>query len=126
MSKKDEQREIADKILEATEKRYGFVPLVNKVLSRRPDIFIPSANFTQSLLENEDQALERKTRFLCAVSAASAVGGEHCINVQMKHAKEAGASKDEILEAITIGSLMAMTKSQSYAFRKYEEMFGSE
>ena len=126
MSKKDEQREIADKILEATEKRYGFVPLVNKVLSRRPDIFIPSANFTQSLLENEDQALERKTRFLCAVSAASAVGGEHCINVQMKHAKEAGASKDEILEAITIGSLMAMTKSQSYAFRKYEEIFGSE
>ncbi len=126
MSEKDKEREIADKILKSIEERYGFVPLVNKVLSQRPDIFIPASNLATSLLENEDQALDRKTRFLCALSAASAEGAEHCMNVQMKHAVDAGANKDEILEALTIGSLMAMTKSQSYAFRKYQEMFGSE
>lgn len=120
------EKEAVKKILEAIEKRYGFVPLVNKVLSQRPDLFIPSANLAESILEGEKEALGRKERFLCAISAASAVGGEHCIGVQMKHAVDSGATKDEILEAIEIGSLMAMTKSQSYALRKFDEMFGDK
>jgi alkylhydroperoxidase/carboxymuconolactone decarboxylase family protein YurZ len=41
----------------------------------------------------------------------------------MHHAAQAGATKDEILESIIIGSYMAMTRSQSYALREYAEMF---
>ena len=116
-------REVADKILEAIKKEYGFIPLVNQVLSQRPDIFVPAANFGKAALEGKEQKLERKTAYLCAVSAATALGAEHCLNVQMKHAVAAGASKDEVLEAMVIGSYMAMTRAQSYAFRKYSEMF---
>ena len=36
----EEKREIADKILKAIEERYGFVPLVNQVLSEDPDLFV--------------------------------------------------------------------------------------
>ena len=116
-------RELADKILAAIEKEYGFIPLVNQVLSERPDIFVPAANFGKAALEGKEQKLERKTAYLCAVAAATDMGGEHCIGVQAKHAKAAGASKDEVLEAMVIGSYMAMTRAQSYAFRKYKEVF---
>ena len=44
----------------------------------------------------------------------------------MRHAKEAGASKDEILESIMIGSMMAYTRAQSYALRKYAANFDIE
>ena len=48
------------------------------------------------------------------------------IDVQTKHAIAAGATGDEVLEAMLIGSYMAMTRSQSYALRKYAENFGIE
>ena len=119
-------REIADKILNAIKEEYGFIPLVNQVLSQRPDIFVPAANFGKAALEGKEQKLERKTAYLCAVSSATALGAEHCLNVQMKHAVAAGATKDEVLEAMVIGSYMAMTRAQSYAFRKYDEMFNKK
>jgi len=123
MQEDPKQREATDRIMKAIEDKYGFVPVVNKVMSGRPDMFVPSANFSQAVLDREDGAIERKNRFLCAISAAAAVGGEHCLRVQIKHAKEAGATKDEILESIMIGSYMSMTRSQSYALRAYADAF---
>lgn len=124
--KQPTDREIADKILANIEKEYGFIPLVNQVLSERPDLFVPAANFGKAVLEGKDQKLEKKTAYLCAVSAATAIGGEFCTKVQSIHAKDAGATKEEILEAMVIGSYMAMTRAQSYAFRKYKEIFGED
>jgi len=123
MQEDPKQREATDKIMKAIEEKYGFVPVVNKVMSERSDIFVPSVNLSQAILDREDGAIERKNRFLCAISAAAAVGGEHCLRVQIKHAKEAGASKDEIIESIMIGSYMSMTRSQSYALRAYADAF---
>ena len=122
MQEDPKEREITEKILKAIEEQYGFIPLVNKVLSERPDMFIPAANLGKAVLEGKG-VLDQKTRYLAAVSAAAALGGQHCVRVQMHHAAQAGATKDEILESILIGSYMAMTRSQSYALREYAEMF---
>lgn len=121
MQEDPEERKIADKILKSIKDTYGSVPIVNQVLSERPDLFIPMANVGKAVLEGKGE-MERKNRFLAALSAASALGGEHCVRVQIDHAKQAGASNDEILEAIMIGSYMAMTRSQSYALREYRDM----
>lgn len=123
---KEEKREIADKILRSIENAYGFVPLVNQVLSENPDLFIPSANLGKAAFESDEKALDKKTSYLCAVSAASALGAEHCLRVQSIHAKAEGASKAEIMEAMFLGSYMAMTKSQSYAFRVLQDIFKDE
>ena len=120
-----ELRNKADAILKATKEAYGFVPVVNQVLSERPDLFVPMAGVARAVLEG-DGDLERKQRYLCAVSAATAIGGEYCVKVQAQHAIAAGATRDEVLEAMTIGSYMAMTRAQSYAFRKYAELFDVE
>jgi alkylhydroperoxidase/carboxymuconolactone decarboxylase family protein YurZ len=123
MQEDPKQREITDKILKKVEESYGFIPVSNKVLSTRPDIFLPSAEFSKCILDREDGAIKRKDRFLLAIAAAAAVGGEHCLKVQIQHAKDTGASKDEILESILIGSYMSMTRSQSYALRAYADAF---
>lgn len=114
---------MTDRILKAIEKEYGFVPLVNQVLAERPDLFIPAANMGRAATEGRGD-LDRKTRFLVAMAAAAASGSEHCIRVQMEHAAEAGATRDEILESLYIASYMAMTRSQSYALRVFREKFG--
>lgn len=122
MDENPELRKKTDEIIARIREEYGFVPVVNQVLSERPDLFLPSANLSRAVLEGDGE-LERKQRFLCAVSAATAIGGEYCVKVQSQHAIEAGATRDEVLEAMTIGSYMAMTRAQSYAFRRYAEIF---
>ena len=119
-------RELADKILAAIKKEYGFIPLVNQVLSERPDIFVPAANFGKAALEGKEQKMERKTAYLCAISAATALGAEHCVRAQGTHAKAAGVTKAEMMEAMFIGSYMAMTRSQSYAFRVLQDLYKEE
>lgn len=125
MQEDPKEREIADKILNAIEKQYGFIPVINQVLSERPDMLIPMANVGKAVLEGKGE-MDRKTRYLAAVSAATALGGQYCIKVQMHHAEQAGASRDEILESMLIGSYMAMTRAQSYALREYDDMFNKE
>jgi len=125
MQEDPKEREITEKILKAIEDQFGFIPVVNQVLSERPDMFIPAANLGRAIMEGRGD-LDQKTRYLAAVSAAAALGGQHCVRVQMHHAEQVGATKDEILESILIGSYMAMTRSQSYAFREYVEMFKDE
>lgn len=122
MDENPELRKKTDEMIARIREEYGFVPVVNQVLSERPDLFLPSANLSRAVLEGDGE-LERKQRFLCAVSAATAIGGEYCVKVQSQHAIEAGATRDEVLEAMTIGSYMAMTRAQSYAFRRYAELF---
>jgi len=119
------ENEIAKDILKNIERTYGFVPLVNQVLSERPDLFIPSANLGRSVFFGKGE-LQKKYRYLAALSAAVALGAEHCMEVQMKMAVKFGATKNEILETMQIASVMSMTHSQSHAFRKYKEMFPAE
>ncbi len=122
MEEDPKEREIADKILDAIKREYGFVPLVNQVMSTRPDLFIPQSNLNKAVFEGKGD-LEAKTRYLCAISAAASIGAEYCIGVHMRHAVEAGATKDEVLEAVTIGCHVAMNRAQSYALRRYADMF---
>ena len=46
--------------------------------------------------------------------------------MQMAHAKAAGATSDEVLEALEIAAHMCMTKSQSYSLREYARQFGKD
>lgn len=125
MTERERERDMTEKILKAIEKEYGFVPLVNQVLSERPDLFIPAANMGRAATEGRGD-LDRKVRFLVALSAAAATGSEHCTRVQMAHAIEAGATRDEVLETLYIASYMAMTGSQSHSFRIFKEKFDND
>lgn len=123
MCNEKSEKETVQDMLKAIERTYGTVPLVNQVLSEeRPDLFIPAVDLSKAVFYGKGE-MSRKVRYLAALSAAAALGAEHCMTVQMQMAVKYGATKDEILETMQIASLMAMTHSQSHAFRKFKEMF---
>ena len=125
MEEDPKQREQVDKLTQMMKDAYGFVPVVNQVLSARPDLFLASSGLAAATIEGKGD-MDQKHRYLCAISAATAVGGEYCVNVQIKHAKDAGATADEVLEAIMIGATMCSTRAQSYALRRYADNYGIE
>jgi alkylhydroperoxidase/carboxymuconolactone decarboxylase family protein YurZ len=49
------------------------------------------------------------------------LGSEHCLGVHIPQALKEGASKEAVMEAIMVGSFMAMTKGQSIGLRKLAE-----
>jgi AhpD family alkylhydroperoxidase len=118
--KANEKSEVARRLQE-TKEYFGTVPFVPQFLSTRPDIFIPYHDFSRKVMIRPDH-LDRKTSELAAVAAGSAVASEHCLNVHIEAAFNAGASKDEILESIMMGAFMSLTKSQSIALRKLEDI----
>ncbi|MFA6804260.1 MAG: carboxymuconolactone decarboxylase family protein [Candidatus Methanomethylophilaceae archaeon] len=123
MKSDPKKREEVDKMLDAIKNRYGSVPLVTEVLAERPEKFIPLVHTATQIME-KDSSFDAKTRYLLALSAAVALGGEHCIRLQMNHAMSAGATRDEVLETLLISSYMSMTRSQSYSFRIFLETYG--
>ncbi|MDD1757043.1 MAG: carboxymuconolactone decarboxylase family protein [Methanomassiliicoccales archaeon] len=114
------EREVKRRLAEL-EQLYGRVPLVAEVLSQRPDIYIAYSDYSDASL-NRPMHLDRKTAELAAVAAGSALASQHCLSIHLEAAVKAGADKDEVLEAILIGSFMALTRSQSVALRMFQEM----
>ena len=120
-----ELRDQTDEVLSRIKKVYGFIPLINQVLSESPEVFLSYVKLNKVAFFGSGE-LSLKVRELTAISAATALGGEHCLPVHIHMARKHGASKNEILEAMIIGSLMCMTKAQSYAFRGYQEAFSEK
>ena len=118
----ESQKKETEKRLKAVEHAYGAIPPVNQILSERPDMFIPNFDLGDSLFR-EKTVFDIKTKHLFALAAAAALSGEYCMKAQMAHAKDAGATDEEVLEVLEIASYMALTKSQSYSFREYAKQY---
>lgn len=125
MQKNPELQAETERRLKAIEEALGKIPVVNQILSRRPDLFIPTNDVSVSLFMNKG-AFDEKTRHLLALSAAAANGSPYCIRAQMEDAIHFGATDDEIIETLQISAYMGMTKVQSTAFRVYDEFFPEE
>jgi AhpD family alkylhydroperoxidase len=117
---KDSDRTIK-KIYDEVEKQLGFVPFILKSMSERPEILISSVLNAYFLL-GEPKALNRKTAEMIAFACAVTTRGETCMKVHMNEAFKAGATKEEIFEAVMIGSLMAQTAVQASAFKVYQKV----
>ncbi len=110
-----DRQETVDALLAMTEERYGMVPLVLKVLTRLPEVAIPSSLKTQAIFA--DGSLDRKTTELLAVAAATALRCEHCLLVHAEQALANHASTEEVFQAILVASSIAESASWAIAFR---------
>ena len=122
----DYSEDDAKKRLDAVKAVTGSVPPVNQILSVQPDMFCPTFDVSDSLFKSKGRALDIKTRRLIAMACAASLSGEYCLKAQMAYAKAAGATSEEVLEALQIASFMCMTRSQSYGLREYARQFGIE
>jgi AhpD family alkylhydroperoxidase len=122
--RKEGDRAVAELVkerLDAIEAEFGQIPLVAKELSAYPDVFLPYSELMDRVLLSP-RHMDKKSAELAAIAAGSALAGEHCLAVHLKQATKYGATKDEIREAIMIGAFVAMTSSNSVAFRKLKEL----
>jgi 4-carboxymuconolactone decarboxylase len=115
--------ERVQRILDRIKAEYGQVTLVSEVLSKRPDMFIPYSELSNSVMF-KPKFLDQKTMELAAIAAGSALGADHCLLVHFKQAAKFGASEGEMFDAIMVGSMAAMAASQAVAYRKFEEFKG--
>jgi AhpD family alkylhydroperoxidase len=68
----------------------------------------------------EDGALSRKVKEMMAVSISIVVGYEGCIAYHVHDAVEAGATRAELLEAVSVGLMMGGGPGSIYATHALE------
>lgn len=121
MTGEAEIRREMERRLRRQEEFYGFQPFLTTFLSQYPDLFMAYTDLSGRLLV-EPKHLSLKEMELASISAGAALGSENCLNVHIGQALKVGATKEEVVEAMMIGGLMAMTRGLSTSFRKLAEL----
>ena len=119
MNEDELQNEIEER-LNRIAKHYGQIPLVCSTLAKKPDLFVPYTDLSRRLLLEPERLSEREAE-LAAVAAGAALASEHCLDLHISQALKSGASKEDVLESIMIGTFMAMTCGLSVGLRKLQE-----
>ena len=91
----------------------GSLKSVVKLMELKKDLFQSFFAFDQKVFE--EGALPVKTKELIAVGAAHITRCPYCIEGHVKKAKKAGASDEEIAEAIFVGITMSAGASVAHS-----------
>jgi AhpD family alkylhydroperoxidase len=113
---------LQEDIFDDTEEMLGTVPFILRVMARRPEFMIFSALKDFNALR--PKSLDPKTAELLAIAAAASSGADKCLKVHMNAAARAGASEDEILDAVFIAVIIGQTKVLASALRTFQEFEG--
>jgi 4-carboxymuconolactone decarboxylase len=120
----DESPSLQEDIFDDTEKMLGTVPFILRVMARRPEFMIFSS--LKDFYALRPKSLDAKTAELLAVAAAASAGADKCLKVHMAAAEKAGASEDEILDAILIAAVIGQTRVLAESLRAFQEFEGGE
>jgi len=118
-----EDKGLSDALAGMIEKHRGRLGFLPGALRKRPRAFNQFVMRGMSLY-SEPRALDRKTAELVAVSAASALRCEHCLEAHMARAVEEGASLDEVMDTLLISGAIADSSTLSVALRKFRQLEG--
>lgn len=86
---------------------------IGRLIELKPDM--ATALFTFDLKVFEEGKLSTKTKELIAIGAAHITRCPYCIDGHVKRAKKAGASDEEIAEAIFVGIAMSAGASVAHS-----------
>jgi 4-carboxymuconolactone decarboxylase len=120
----DESPSLQEDIFDDTEKMLGTVPFILRVMASRPEFMIFSS--LKDFYALRPKSLDAKTAELLAVAAAASAGADKCLKVHMAAAEKAGASEDEILDAILIAAVIGQTKVLAESLRTFQEFDGGD
>jgi len=114
--------EEVDEILEKIEGYYGLVPKIYQILAEYPELLRTYFEKSHALIENSfDSGLSFECIELLNISAAAALGAEHCLNTHIQVLKSHGIEKEKIVNAILIGAMISETFSLSKSLRTLDE-----
>ncbi len=107
---------------ELGEQMGGYVPpTLDHIKKHHPALAVTIKEMDQII--NEDGALDRKTKRLIALACVAVRMCEGCIYPQAKVAKNCGATREEIMEALNIAVLTGGVPSWSTAREGISELF---
>ncbi len=115
----DQSESLQEDIFEDSEQMLGIVPFILRVMARRPEFMIFSA--LKDFYALRPTSLDARTAELLAVAAAAASGADKCLRVHMAAAERAGASEDEILDAVFIAANICQTRVLASALRTFQQ-----
>jgi len=118
-----EDEGLADALSQMIEDQRGHLGFLLSTLKKRHKTFNPYVLKGMSVYR-EPAAIDKKTAELAAVSAATALRCEHCLDAHMGRAVEEGASLEEILDVMLISAAICESSTLSVAFRKYKQLEG--
>ena len=117
----EKDAQAAEIVLEYLRQRDGGVGLLLRVLSRRPELFVP--HVLQGLqLYDQPRAIDPKTAELAAVAASTALMCEHCLDAHMRAARRKGATLEEIFDVILVAGAIAESSTLAVALRRFRQM----
>jgi len=120
MAKSKERAEKAVK--ELSGKMCGFTPAtLHHIKQHNPELAVLIGEMDRIMVE--DGALDRKTKRLIALACVAVRMCEDCIYPQAKVAKNFGASKDEIVEALQVAVLTGGVPTWSVAKKGISQLF---
>ena len=111
-----------EEILEKINSYFGFVPKIFQVLSENPPAL--KVYFDKVEVMMVDDTLPPLTKEFVSIGAAAALGSPHCLNTHLEVAREFGASPEQLLLAIVLGTTITETTALSKSLRTYEEFVG--
>jgi AhpD family alkylhydroperoxidase len=115
----------AEKVIDYLINKRGGMGLMLKVLSRRPDVFVPYVLQGQRVMA-EPKTIDPKTAELAAVAASAALMCDHCLIAHMRAAQSKGASLDEIFDVLLVAGNIATSSTWAVAFRKFRQLQGGQ
>jgi AhpD family alkylhydroperoxidase len=117
----DEQA--AEKVVDYLVNKRGGMGLLLRVLSRRPNQFVPYTLYGYQTYE-EPAHIDSKTAELAAVAASAALMCDHCLIAHMQAARSKGATHDEIMDVLLVAGSIAQSSVLAVAFRKFLQLEG--
>ena len=118
-----EDEGLADALSQTIEEQRGHLGFLLSTLKKRHKTFNPYVLKGMSVYR-EPSAIDKKTAELAAVSAATALRCEHCLDAHMGRAVEEGARMEEILDVMLISAAICESSTLSVAFRKFKQFEG--
>jgi len=118
-----ENEGLADALSQTIEEQRGHLGFLLSTLKKRHKTFNPYVLKGMSVYR-EPSTIDTKTAELAAVSAATALRCEHCLDAHMGRAVEEGARMEEILDVMLISAAICESSTLSVAFRKYKQLEG--
>lgn len=113
---------VVDDLFREMREEYGRVPFVAESTGRnRPELLVLDSLLSLFTLR-KPKALSRKMAELAALSAAAALGCEHCVDFHIEAALREGASVDEIFDVLMIVGLMARNAKLAVGLRVFERV----
>ena len=116
-------QEAANTLLSYLTERDGGIGLMLRMLSRRPEVFVPHVLQTQHLYETP-KAIDPKTAELAAVAASAALMCDYCLDAHMRAAESKGATRDEIFDVLLVAGAIAESSTLAVAFRRFRALEG--